>query len=146
MRRNLRRRVRFLEYAYALSALTFVFRAGAAFRLARGGTTRFSEVTVERIHVVDANGTVRMIVTNKDRFPRTVIVEGQQVQRQADPAAGLLFFNDEGVQNAGLTFTGRHQNGSVRADARSSRLSCCDGSFSTSGRNDAACPSTQVLK
>jgi hypothetical protein len=129
MRRNLRRRVRFLEYAYALAALTFVFRAGAAFRLARGGTTRFSEVTVERIHVVDANGTVRMIVTNKDRFPRTVIVEGQQVQRQADPA-----------------FTGRHQNGSVRADARSSRLSCCDGSFSTSGRNDADCPSTQVLK
>jgi len=90
MRRNLRRRVRFLKYAYALSALTFVFMAGAAFRLARGGTTRFSEVTVERIHVVDANGTVRMIVTKQGSLSANGHCRGAASSTAGRPRGGLV--------------------------------------------------------
>jgi hypothetical protein len=76
---------------------------------------KFGEITVERINVVDANGTLRLVMSNKDRMHPGVI-DGRTINR-ARPVAGLLFFNDQGDEVGGLTYTGREADGSRRANA-----------------------------
>lgn len=118
MHRRLRRRLRFLEGYVVVSSLALVVLAGAAFLQAPRAATNLGEITVERINVVDRNGTLRLIITNKDRFPLTETVDEKTMLRQAEPSAGLLFFNDEGIEDGGLTFMGRRHNSTVQADAR----------------------------
>src|SRR4029078_12885585 len=76
---------------------------------------KFDEITVQRMNVVDADGTLRLVISNKDRMH-----PGQMDAKIIDrprPVAGLLFFNEEGDEVGGLTFTGREVNGVRRADA-----------------------------
>jgi hypothetical protein len=75
-------------------------------------TTRLGEVTVERINVVDGDGKLRLVISNKDRLPE-IVVGGKTFTRQGTPTPGLLFYNDEGDEDGGLTFEGR--NGSANA-------------------------------
>jgi hypothetical protein len=111
---GLRRQFLFLRaYALATSA-AIVFIAAAAFRQP-AKPQNLGEITVERINVVDANGTLRMVISNKDRMHPGVI-DGRTVDRSR-PVAGMLFFNDVGDEVGGLTYTGREQNGERRADS-----------------------------
>jgi hypothetical protein len=77
--------------------------------------TNLGEITVERINVVDADGTLRMVISNKDRMHPGVI-GGKTLQRPR-PYAGFIFFNDQGDEDGGLTYTGRELNGHRTADA-----------------------------
>ena len=65
--------------------------------------------------MVDADGTLRMVISNKDRM-HPGQMDGKLIDR-ARPVAGLLFFNEEGDEVGGLTFTGRELNGVRQADA-----------------------------
>jgi len=115
MTRRLRRTLRLLQ-AYALaSALGFVFIASAAFRQT-AAPAKFDEVTVQRLNLVDANGTLRLVIANKDRM-HPGVMDGVTIDRPR-PVAGLLFFNDEGDEVGGLTFTGQEQDGQRRANAQ----------------------------
>lgn len=76
---------------------------------------RFDEITVQRLNLVDANGTLRMVIANKDRM-HPGVMDGVTINRPR-PVAGLLFFNDEGDEVGGLTFTGQAQDGQRRATA-----------------------------
>ena len=108
MRRKFRRRVRALE-AYAAGAtlaLVVLVSAGLA---QSSATQRIDELTIQRLNVVDANGTLRMVVSNKDRMHPGVI-DGKTINRPR-PQAGLLFFNDVGDEVGGLVFTGQEVNG-----------------------------------
>lgn len=67
--------------------------------------TRFDEVTVQRINVVEPDGTLRMVISNHARIPG-IIVHGKE-KAFARPQAGMLFYNDEGSENGGLIFGGR---------------------------------------
>ncbi len=87
----------------ACSSLAIVLLATAAFR--QNNPQRFGEVTVERINVVDSDGTLRLVISNKDRMHPGVL-DGVTIDRPR-PVAGLLFFNDEGDEVGGLTYTGR---------------------------------------
>jgi hypothetical protein len=73
------------------------------------------EITVERINVVDANGTLRLVIANKDRM-HPGVMDGKVIDRPR-PVAGLLFFNDEGDEVGGLTITGQQRDGVRRANA-----------------------------
>jgi len=44
------------------------------------------------------------------------VMDGKTIDRPR-PVAGMLFFNDEGDEVGGLTYTGREANGTRRADA-----------------------------
>ena len=68
----------------------------------------FDEIQVHRINVVEPDGTLRMVISNKDRLP-PVIVKGVAHPEFGEPRpqAGLLFYNDEGSENGGLIFGGR---------------------------------------
>ena len=81
----------------ALSAITGYVRFSG---------TRFEEITVQRINVVEPDGTLRMVISNHAKLPG-VIVRGKEQLRFERPQAGVLFYNDEGSENGGLIFGGR---------------------------------------
>lgn len=114
MSRRLRTRLRALEIYAVASGCAFVLIATAAFRQA-AAPQRFDEITVQRINVVDADGTLRLVISNKDRM-HPGILDGKTINRQR-PVAGMIFFNDEGDEVGGLTFTGREREGVRRANA-----------------------------
>ncbi len=70
----------------------------------RRRTQRIDELTVQRLNVVDANGTLRFVLANKDRM-HPGVMDGVTIDRPR-PVAGMLFFNDEGDEVGGLTYTG----------------------------------------
>ena len=113
MRFTIRRQLRILQvYTFAsFAALAFV--SVSAFTQS---TTqqRIDELTVQRLNVVDANGTLRFVLSNKDRM-HPGVMDGVTINRPR-PVAGMLFFNDEGDEVGGLTYTGT-DDGGRRANA-----------------------------
>src|SRR5262245_65765213 len=114
MARSLRRQLRLLQIWAGASGLAFVVLAAAAFSQATA-STRIDELTVQRLNVVDANGTLRLVIASKDRM-HPGVMDGVTINRPR-PVAGLLFFNDEGDEVGGLTYTGTVANGRGRANA-----------------------------
>jgi hypothetical protein len=66
----------------------------------------FDEIRVHRINVVEPDGTLRMVISNRARLPG-VIVKGKEQPPADRPQAGMIFYNDEGSENGGLIFGGR---------------------------------------
>lgn len=64
MRVSLRRQFLFLRVYAIATSLVFVVLAAAAFRQV-GTPQKLGEITVERINVVDGNGTLRMVIRIK---------------------------------------------------------------------------------
>ena len=113
MAHSIRRQLRFL---HAYVATTVAFLGVAAYACNQRTTSQnIGEITAERINIVDADGTLRMVISNKTRMHPGVI--GGKVLKRARPLAGLIFFNDEGNEAGGLTLTGREQNGRRAANA-----------------------------
>ena len=102
MRKTLRRELWFLRAYAIVSGVVLTILTTAAFRQS---AQTFGEITVGRINVADADGTLRMVISNKDRM-HPGVMDGVTIDRPR-PVAGMLFFNDEGDEVGGLTFTGR---------------------------------------
>jgi hypothetical protein len=103
MGHELERDVRFLKrYAVAMTAFAVVATTGA---FTRGGHEKFTEIDVERINVVEPNGTYRMVISNR---PRSIgpIYKGKPFAYAGGGRPGIIFFNDEGTENGGFTFNG----------------------------------------
>ena len=114
MRRGtVRRQLRVLRVYTACNTAVLAVLATAAFRQA--APQKFEHITVQRLDVVDANGTLRMVISNKDRM-HPGQMDGKVIDRPR-PVAGMLFFNEEGDEVGGLTFTGREVNGVRQANA-----------------------------
>src|SRR5688500_20127763 len=75
----------------------------------------FDQISVGRMDVVDADGKLRMVISNKDRM-HPGMMDGKLIDRPR-PVAGMLFFNEEGDEVGGLTFAGREVNGVRQANA-----------------------------
>jgi hypothetical protein len=114
MRRSIRRELRFLRGYAVVNTIVLTVIATAAFRQSPA-PQKFDEITVQRMNVVDANGTLRLVVSNKDRM-HPGQMDGKVIDRPR-PVAGVLFFNEEGDEVGGLTFTGREVNGVRQANA-----------------------------
>ena len=67
----------------------------------------FDEINVQRINVVEPNGTLRMVISDHAKLPG-IIVRGKE-RAFSRPQAGMIFYNDEGSENGGLIFGG-HRN------------------------------------
>src|SRR4026207_2165326 len=106
MRRSLRHQLRILQVYAAISFLILAFLSVSAFTQSQ---QRIDELTVQRLNVVDANGTLRFVLSNKDRM-HPGVMDGVTIDRPR-PVAGTLFFNDEGDEVGGLTYTGSDDNG-----------------------------------
>lgn len=72
---------------------------------------------VERINIREPDGTLRMTISGKDRFPGA-FHKGQEIPRPDRRfAAGMLFLNDEGTENGGLIWAGKSVDGQPDAGA-----------------------------
>ena len=110
---SIRRQFLFLRAYAVVSLLAFVVLGAAAFRQVK--PQNLGEVNVERINVVDADGTLRLVISNKDRM-HPGVMDGKTIDRPR-PVAGMIFFNDEGDEVGGLTYTGQDRNGVRSANA-----------------------------
>jgi hypothetical protein len=103
----IRRELRLMKgYAIVVSLLLGTLSV-AAFRQS-AQKTRFTEIDVERINIVEPDGALRMVISNR---PRSIgpIYKGKPFGYPGGTRPGIIFFNDEGTENGGLTFTGRKQ-------------------------------------
>jgi hypothetical protein len=116
MRRSLRRDLRLLQAYVVVTSLTIVFLAFAALAEQPAAPQKIDELTVQRLNVVDANGTLRLVLSNKDRM-HPGVMDGVTINRPR-PVAGLIFFNDEGDEVGGLAYSGEERNGQRRANAQ----------------------------
>lgn len=101
---QLRRDVRLLKLYALVSTAAFAVLALAAFTHRRA-PTKFDEIDVQRINVVEKDGKLRMVISNRDRSPGP-IAYGKPFGYAGGSRPGMIFFNDEGTENGGLTFTG----------------------------------------
>jgi hypothetical protein len=108
MRTSIRRQLRVLQVYAAASCAVAAFLSFTAFTQTNA-TQRIDELTVQRLNVVDANGTLRFVLSNKDRM-HPGVMDGVTINRPR-PVAGMLFFNDEGDEVGGLTYSGTDDNG-----------------------------------
>ncbi|GAA3918019.1 hypothetical protein [Hymenobacter algoricola] len=111
---KLARDVKFLK-AYAL---TMTLVPAVALLCAFGKPdkpVRFQEISVERLNLVERDGTVKMIMANKARFPQGVTIDGKHTDYpRTNP--GMLFYNDKGEECGGLIFGGQQdKDGKVSA-------------------------------
>jgi hypothetical protein len=67
---------------------------------------KFTEIDVERINIVEPDGNYRMVISNR---PRSIgpIYKGKPFGYPGGTRPGIIFFNDEGTENGGLTFSGK---------------------------------------
>jgi len=105
---RLHKDVRFLK-AYCI-VITFLFGGLVVFFALSSGTnatqpkTKFGEIDVERINIVEKDGKLKMIVSNAER-QHPGIIDGRMIPARRR-SAGLLFFNDKGDEVGGLSFSG----------------------------------------
>ena len=72
-----------------------------AIKPAAAKKTTMEELTVQRINVVDTDGTVRLVLSNTAKFPDAV-VRGKIYPRSISGFAGMVFFDDKGQEQGGL--------------------------------------------
>jgi hypothetical protein len=95
--------------------LTLVFALTMLTGAAKSRKTRFEEIDVERINIIEPDGTVRLVLSSKALFPG-IIFKGKEYPHPNRQTAGILFYNDEGTENGGLTFGGqKDKDGKVSA-------------------------------
>lgn len=94
-----------LKWYAGVLTIFFVIAGILAFK--RGGIQHFEEISAERINIVERNGALRMVISNKSRSPEVLAYgKGLTPPIPGGTRPGLIFFNDEGTENGGLVFMG----------------------------------------
>jgi hypothetical protein len=119
MSQQLERDVRFLKrYSIGMTAVVLVMGVGAFVRPPHA--EKFTEIDVERINVREPDGSYRLVISNR---PRSIgpIYKNRPFAYPGGGRPGLIWFNDEGTENGGMTFTGsRDSTGKYRASTHMS--------------------------
>lgn len=93
------------KYLVAYSGvLTLVFAVVVLTGAAATRSEKFDIIDVQRINVREPDGTLRMVLSNKTAFPGAIF--GDREYTHPRPMAGMIFYNDEGMENGGLIFNG----------------------------------------
>src|SRR5919109_719843 len=74
---------------------------------------KFETIDVERINVREPDGTLRIVITSRERLPGAIVAGKEYAHPRR--VAGLLFYNDEGTETGGLTFSGRAEEPGYRS-------------------------------
>lgn len=101
------RDVKLLKIYVLLSTAVWAVLALAAFAPHK---QRFEEIDVERINVVEKNGQIKLVISNRDRFPDPGnVVTGKFQKRSGIKSPGILFYNEIGDECGGLIYTGKEE-------------------------------------
>ncbi len=113
MENKLKRDVTFLK---AYSILITVLLGVIAFSTIGQANqkTKFDEIDVERINIVEKDGKLKMVISNAER-QHPGIIDGKMLSRKRP--AGMLFFNEKGDEVGGLSFSGDLKDGKGNASA-----------------------------
>ena len=112
MNDKLERQVRFLRHYAIVATLACAVLVTAAFTL-QTRKQKFEEIDVERINIVEKNGSPRVVISNQDRSPSPM--ERGKTFGSAGGRGGLIFYNDEATEAGGLIFSGKMENGKPSA-------------------------------
>ena len=113
------REIRFLK-AYAFAATTIILVMAASAFVRQPQKQKFGEIDVERINIVEPDGKLRLVIANR---PRSIgpIYKGKPFGYPGGSRPGIIFFNDEGTENGGLTLRGaRGPDGKYQASTHMS--------------------------
>jgi hypothetical protein len=75
--------------------------------------TRFQEISVERINLIEPDGKLRLTISDAARSPGWVF-HGKPYPGRPK-GAGMIFFNDEGEEDGGMGFGGSARDGKFEA-------------------------------
>jgi hypothetical protein len=76
-------------------------------------SSRFDVIDVHRINLREADGSLRMVIAARDRFPGAYWHGQEKSHPGRSDVAGMIFVNDEGTENGGLIFNGSKTKGKV---------------------------------
>ena len=98
------RDIRFLK-RYAVGTTTVILVMAITAFVQQPQKQKFTEIDVERINIVEPDGNLRMVIANR---PRSIgpIYKGKPFGYPGGTRPGIIFFNDEGTENGGLTLRG----------------------------------------
>ncbi len=110
------RELRQVRTTLTIGGIACAVIALAAFRQTQN--TKFTEIDVERINVIEKDGKLRLTISNAARLPDPIIGGKSYPLRGGTGAgsAGMIFFNDEGNENGGLVYAGHKTATGYRAN------------------------------
>jgi hypothetical protein len=94
---------RFLAAYSGLLTILFLFAMLTGFARVPASQS-FDEISVHRINVVEPDGTIRLILTNTASSPGIYIKNKEYPHPNGRKGAGLLFFDEEGTEDGGLSY------------------------------------------
>jgi hypothetical protein len=107
----MKRELVFLRAFAVATVVGMIFISSLAFK--KNENQKFSEIDVERINIVERDGTVKMIITNVERFPNgTDIINDRPTNEKRKKRSGMLFYNEDGIESGGFIYDGlKKENG-----------------------------------
>jgi hypothetical protein len=115
--RRLESQIRNLRRYTIFSSLVFVTVVLGAFTTSHG-PARFTEIDVERINVVEADGRYALVIANAARLPGPIKAGKEypaSISGGREESSGILFFNHEGSEAGGLLYGSKQTENGVSA-------------------------------
>lgn len=109
--------VRFLKIYSGIITILFGVMLFTAFAVSKNA--KFDEIDVERVNIVEKDGKLKMVISNKARQHPGTMDGKYWKEREGKRAAGMIFFSEKGDEVGGLIFdgdTGKGQGGSLTFD------------------------------
>jgi hypothetical protein len=107
---KIERDVRFLKfYSVVVTILLLAFFVSA---FTMSGNQKFKEIDVERINVVESDGSLRMVISDSER-QHPGISGGQIIKRSEPRDPGILFFCQNGDECGGLTYQAKKDGNKI---------------------------------
>jgi hypothetical protein len=117
METKIEKEVRYLKIYAVVSTLLFAAFLLSAFAV--GSKKKFEEIDVERINIVEKDGKLKMVFSNKERQHPGTMDGKYYKEREGQRPPGIIFFSERGDEIGGLVFdgdTGKGQGGSLTFD------------------------------
>jgi len=102
MKTKLEKEVRILKLYAIGSTIVFTALIMVGFNTVHNNQ-KFEEIDVERINIVERNGDLKMVISNKER-QHPGIVNGKVIERDYPRPPGIIFFNQMGDEMGGLVY------------------------------------------
>jgi hypothetical protein len=102
-----------LRLLKAYAALSMIIFGALIFMAARNPSKNvaFDEIDTHKINILEANGKVRLVISNSELFPGGTVDGVELKSRVGTRGAGLLFYNDDGDEDGGLVWGGKTKDG-----------------------------------
>lgn len=102
---RLRRQMNYFRlYTIVTSVIIFALLGYGFTKSSQGDIIK--HLRAEKIEIVEPDGSVKLSLFNKENLPPAVI-NGKKLSRQGGGESGLMFYNTEGEECGGLTYSGQ---------------------------------------